>query len=90
MGALHLLPITELTPREREVLSAVVNGRTNRQIAEQFGIKEQTVKNYLTAIYSKLGVANRVALTVAALTRNLVGSALSSSTAERIRGTDNS
>jgi DNA-binding NarL/FixJ family response regulator len=66
-----------LTPREHDVLAAVVSGATNRQIATQFGIKEQAVKNYLTAIYLKVGVTNRVALTVAALKHDLVGEQLS-------------
>jgi DNA-binding NarL/FixJ family response regulator len=60
-----------LTPRERDVLAAVLSGATNREIARQFGIKEQAVKNYLTAIYEKVGVTNRVELTVAALKRGL-------------------
>lgn len=61
-----------LTPREREILAAVTSGATNRAIAQQYGIKEQAVKNYLTAIYQKVGVSNRVALTVMALQRHLV------------------
>jgi DNA-binding NarL/FixJ family response regulator len=61
-----------LTPRERDVLAAVTSGATNRAIAQQFGIKEQAVKNYLTAIYEKVGVSNRVSLTVAALQHNLI------------------
>ena len=61
-----------LTPREREILAAVTSGATNKAIAQQYGIKEQAVKNYLTAIYEKVGVSNRVALTVVALRQHLV------------------
>jgi DNA-binding NarL/FixJ family response regulator len=60
------------TPREREILAAVTRGATNKAIAHQYGIKEQAVKNYLTAIYDKVGVSNRVALTVVALQRHLI------------------
>jgi two-component system, NarL family, nitrate/nitrite response regulator NarL len=62
-----------LTPRERDVLAVVLSGATNKEIARQFGIKEQAVKNYLTSIYEKVGVTNRVALTVAALKHDLLG-----------------
>jgi two-component system nitrate/nitrite response regulator NarL len=61
-----------LTPRERQVLAAVTRGKTNKAIAQQYGIKEQAVKNYLTAIYEKVGVTNRVSLTVAALQNHLI------------------
>jgi len=61
-----------LTPREREILAAVTSGATNKAIAQQYGIKEQAVKNYLTAIYEKVGVSNRVALAVVALRQHLV------------------
>jgi len=66
------MPVPSLTPRERDILAAVTRGGTNRAIAEQLGIKEQAVKNYLTAIYEKVGVRNRVALTVAALRGHLI------------------
>jgi DNA-binding NarL/FixJ family response regulator len=48
-----------LTPREQQVLEAVLLGETTRQIAEENGIGRQTVKNYLTTIYEKLGVSCR-------------------------------
>jgi DNA-binding NarL/FixJ family response regulator len=66
------MPAPILTPRERDILAAVTRGNTNRAIAHQYGIKEQAVKNYLTAIYQKVGVTNRVALAVVALQRHLV------------------
>jgi len=61
-----------LTPRERDILAGVASGATNKAIARRYGIKEQAVKNYLTAIYEKVGVTNRVALTVMALQNRLL------------------
>lgn len=51
-----------LTPREREIFDAVLRRETTRQIAASRGLRYSTVKNYLTTIYDKLGVANRVEL----------------------------
>jgi DNA-binding NarL/FixJ family response regulator len=48
-----------LTEREREVMSSISRGRSNRDIAEQLVISEKTVKNHIRAIYDKLGVASR-------------------------------
>jgi DNA-binding CsgD family transcriptional regulator len=50
-----------LTPREREVLSWLVNGKTNAEIAAILGIKSATVNKHLERIYPKLGVENRAA-----------------------------
>ena len=48
-----------LTPRERQILEALVQGNTTREIAARCGIGRQTVKNYVTVIYEKLGVRGR-------------------------------
>jgi len=48
-----------LTPREREVLGRLLQGSTTREIADTYGLGKQTVKNYVTVIYEKLGVADR-------------------------------
>ncbi len=48
-----------LTPRERDLLSALANGRTNSQIAHELGISLNTVKFHLKNLYEKLGVNNR-------------------------------
>ena len=50
----------ELTNREVEVLYYLSNGYTNNEIALELFITEKTVKNYVTSIYSKLNVSNRV------------------------------
>lgn len=48
-----------LSKREREVVSLLAQGLDNRQIADALCIAEQTVKNHVSVIYSKLGVHNR-------------------------------
>ena len=48
-----------LTPREQQIVSALRRGDTTRQIADAHGLGRQTVKNYLTTIYEKLGVTGR-------------------------------
>lgn len=57
-----------LTPREDQVVYLVAEGIGNREIAQQLGIKENTVKKSLLRIYDKLGVSNRVELVLYALT----------------------
>ncbi len=52
----------ELTLREREVMDKVMAGCSNRDIAEQLSISQDTVKRHLTHIYEKQGVANRLEL----------------------------
>jgi DNA-binding NarL/FixJ family response regulator len=56
-----------LTPREREILRAIVEGKNNAAIAEELCIAEKTVKNHLTNILTKLNIENRVKLIVFAL-----------------------
>ena len=57
-----------LTPREEQVVNLVAEGIGNREIAQQLGIRENTVKKSLLRIYDKLGVSNRVELVLYALT----------------------
>lgn len=57
----------DLTPREREVLSLIVEGLNNPQIGERLSISVTTVRSHVSNILSKLGVSNRaeaIALTV--------------------------
>lgn len=58
-------PIVKLTPREREIIQAILSAASNRVIADRLGISEQSVKNRLTSVYRKLGVGNRVGLVLA-------------------------
>jgi two-component system response regulator DevR len=50
---------TDLTPQEMQVLAAIVEGKTNREIAGALFLSEGTVRNYVSSILSKLSVANR-------------------------------
>ena len=53
-------PLQELTPREREILSLIGSGLTNREIGEKIFLSEKTVKHYVTNILQKLQVRSRV------------------------------
>lgn len=61
-----------LTSREREILSAVVMGLTNREIAEKLSITEDTVKHHLSRIFDKVGVSHRVELAMYAVNHGLI------------------
>jgi two-component system, NarL family, nitrate/nitrite response regulator NarL len=56
--------LSKLSKREIEVAEAAAQGHTNRQIADQLGLSEHTVKNYLSRAYEKLGVSTRMELLV--------------------------
>ena len=60
-----------LSQRERDIVSAVIKGASNKDIAWQLGLGEQTVKNHLRRIFAKLGVNNRVELAVHAMENEL-------------------
>jgi two-component system, NarL family, nitrate/nitrite response regulator NarL len=51
-----------MTPRERQIVAAVLSGYSNRDIAQKLSISGQTVKNHLTQIYDKVGVSSRLEL----------------------------
>ena len=52
-------PIFQLTKRERALLESMAEGRTNKQLAEAFGLSVNTVKFHLSNLYEKLDVRNR-------------------------------
>jgi two-component system, NarL family, nitrate/nitrite response regulator NarL len=58
-----------VSAREREVIRCLVEGRTNREIAQVLEISRHTVKNYIFKIFDKLGVSNRVELVFQVLCR---------------------
>ena len=60
-----------LTARELEVVQAVVQGMGNREISESLGISQFTVKHYMTRIFDKLLVSNRVELALFATRQGL-------------------
>ncbi|TAM82759.1 MAG: response regulator transcription factor [Acidobacteria bacterium] len=61
-----------LTPRELDIIAAIVDGYTNKDIADKFSIAEQTVKHHLGNIFDKLGVSNRLELALFAVNHHLV------------------
>ena len=63
-----------LTPRELEVVGAIVEGCSNRDIAKQFGLSEETVKRHLSNVFDKTGVSTRLELALFAIAHHLVES----------------
>lgn len=61
-----------LTPRELEIVGAIVGGSGNRDIARQLGISQDTVKHHLTNIFDKVGVSSRLELALFAVHHRLV------------------
>ena len=61
-----------LSPREREILRLLANGQSNTDIAAQLFLSEGTVRNYVSGIFSKLGVTDRTQAAVIALRHGLV------------------
>jgi DNA-binding NarL/FixJ family response regulator len=63
---------TQFTARETEVLKLLVNARSNREIARTMGIEERTVKAHVAKLMRKVGVENRIALSIYAVTNAIV------------------
>ncbi len=55
----HDDPFSDLTPRERDVLELLVQGMSNRQIADKLQLQEVSIRARLTGIFKKLGVTSR-------------------------------
>jgi two-component system nitrate/nitrite response regulator NarP len=55
-----------LSPRERQLINLVRKGLRNREIADQLGVTEGTIKVYLHAVFEKLGVSSRTELAIRA------------------------
>lgn len=64
--------IPALTPRELEVVNCIVRGCSNRDIAQQFQLSEETVKRHLSNIFEKTGVSTRLELALYAIEHHLV------------------
>jgi DNA-binding NarL/FixJ family response regulator len=65
-------PAATLTARERQIIAAVVEGASNRDIGKMIGVSEQTVKNRLSSIFDKLGVSSRLELALYAVHHGLL------------------
>lgn len=74
MGSLKRDPtiLARLTPREHEVIQLIGKGMDNQEIAETLNIEEQTVRNYVSLIYKKVGAKNRVQMVLRAITLGLI------------------
>jgi DNA-binding NarL/FixJ family response regulator len=64
-------PTFGLTPRQLEIVSTVVDGFTNNEIAQKFALSPKTVKHHLTNIFDKVGVSNRIELALFAVHHHL-------------------
>ena len=60
-------PVATLTARQLEIVNAVVEGRSNKDIADKLSISEETVKRHLTAIFDKTGMSTRLELAMYAV-----------------------
>jgi two-component system nitrate/nitrite response regulator NarL len=61
-----------LTPREMEIVSKVVAGYTNKEVAQVLSISEDTVKHHLSKVYNKIGMSNRLELALFAIHHRLI------------------
>jgi DNA-binding NarL/FixJ family response regulator len=68
--------IASLTPRQREIVSLVAEGLTNKQLADRLFITEATARNHMTAILDKLELSDKFQLAVYAFRHGLAGQPL--------------
>jgi two-component system nitrate/nitrite response regulator NarL len=64
--------LLEFTPREREIISAIIVGCTNKEIAARLSISEDTVKHHLSNIFAKAAVSNRLELAMWSMNRGFL------------------
>ena len=62
----------QLSPRELDVVRLLIDGRTNRQVAEELVLSPKTVANHVDSLMRKLGVSSRTALAVRAVEDGIV------------------
>ncbi|MGR4879917.1 LuxR C-terminal-related transcriptional regulator [Streptomyces sp. LARHCF249] len=65
-------PLSSLTAREREILVLVSQGKSNRRVASSLGISEKTVRNHLSAVFSKVGASDRTQAVVMGIRGGIV------------------
>jgi DNA-binding NarL/FixJ family response regulator len=65
-------PVMMLTRRELQIVAAIVEGASNKDIGQRFNLSEQTVKNHLSHIFDKVGVSNRLELALYAVHHRLL------------------
>jgi|SoiMethySBSTD1v2_1073268.scaffolds.fasta_scaffold6121432_2 two-component system, NarL family, nitrate/nitrite response regulator NarL len=60
-----------LTKREHEIIDLLLRGQSNKEIASQLGVSDQTIKNQLTTLYRKMDVSSRLELVVKAVNQRI-------------------
>jgi len=70
-----------LTPKELKIVSLIVQGFKNKEIATQLGTTEQVIKNYLRNVYDKIGVSDRLELALFTIHHRMLAEAAAASTA---------
>ena len=71
-----------LTPKELKIVSLIVQGYKNKEIATQLGTTEQVIKNYLRNVYDKIGVSDRLELALFTIHHRMLAEAAAASTAQ--------
>ena len=65
-------PAPKLTPRQSDVLHSLTRGLSNQEIAKQFGIGRESVKEHIDSLYAKIGAANRTEAVAIAFRKHLL------------------
>ena len=65
-------PVPTLSTRQKEILTAITGGRSNKEIAAELGIRKDSVEDYLRVLFSKLKAANRTEAVAIALRKHLL------------------
>ena len=65
-------PVPELSTRQKEILRSIATGRTNKGIADELGIRKDSVEDYIRTLFAKLGAANRAEAVAIALRKHLL------------------
>ncbi len=65
-------PQIRLSPKQTAIITCIVQGKRNKEIAFQLGTTEQVIKNYLRKIYEKLGVSDRLELALYCLHNKII------------------
>lgn len=65
-------PVSDLSPRQLEILSSITRGLSNDDIANQLGIGKASIKTHILALFQKLGAANRAEAVAIALRKHLL------------------
>ena len=65
-------PIPELSVRQKEILKSLTSGLTNKEIAQQLGIRRDSVEDHINTLFAKLGAANRTEAVAIALRKHLL------------------